>query len=210
MSRKTVAIVGVCVLLLLAIGWAVLHSWVSACPLTHPGFNVRYTFSEFEEVDGTGIYVSEVLEMNRGEMDQCSADNKLTIKSLDIYLMDNQGLTAWPPSDVTETLWSLQDNYAGNWEEKVNWSTEIANDNGTEFPIHFENQMDNDFEKYGESAPTWQEVFREDELYLSVGDKIKVYGSGSEANGPAESDWSIIIKWRPWGEPIPYHDLVIP
>ena len=199
MSRKTVAIVGVCVLLLLAIGWAVLHSWVSACPLTHPGFNVRYTFSEFEEVDGTGIYVSEVLEMNRGEMDQCSADNKLAIKSLEIYLMDNQGLTAWPPSDVTETLWSLQDNYAGNWEEKVNWSTEIANDNGTEFPIHFENQIDNDFEKYGESR---------DELYLSIGDKIKVYGSGSEADGPAENGWSVQIGSGHYD--MPNTDLVIP
>ena len=196
-------IVGVCVLILLAVVWAVLQSWVSACPLTHPGFNVRYTFSEFEEVDGTGIYVSEVLEMNRGEMDQCSADNKLAIKSLEIYLMDNQGLTAWPPSDVTETLWSLQDNYAGNWEEKVNWSTEIANDNGTEFPIHFENQIDDDFEKYGDGK------LGEDELYLSVGDKIKVYGSGSEADGPAGSDWSVRIKFTPTDDPLIY-DLVIP
>ena len=203
MSRKTVTIVGVCVLILLAVVWAVLQSWVSACPLTHPGFNVRYTFSEFEEVDGTGIYVSEVLEMNRGEMDQCSADNKLAIKSLEIYLMDNQGLTAWPPSDVTETLWSLQDNYAGNWEEKVNWSTEIANDNGTEFPIHFENQIDNDFEKYGDGK------LGVDELYLSVGDKIKVYGSGSEADGPAGSEWSVRIKFMPTDDPIIY-DLEIP
>ncbi len=210
MSTVKIIVAIIVVLGVVIVAVAVNYSWVSACPLTHPGFNVRYTFSEFEEVDGTGIYVSEVLEMNRGEMDQCSADNKLAIQSLDIYLMDNQGLTAWPPSDVTGNLWSLQDNYAGNWEEKVNWSTEIANDNGTEFPIHFENQMDNDFEKYGESAPTWQEVVREDELYLSVGDKIKVYGSGSEANGPAESDWSIIIKWSPWEETITYDDLVIP
>ena len=196
-------IVGVCVLILLAVVWAVLQSWVSACPLTHPGWNVHYTFSEFEEVDGTGFYVSEVLEMNRGEMDRCSADNKLAIKSLDIYLMDNQGLTAWPPSDVTKTLWSLQDNYAGNWEDKVNWSTEIANDNGTEFPIHFENQIDNDFEKYGDGK------LGEDELYLSVGDKIKVYGSGSEADGPAGSDWSVRIKFTPTDDPLIY-DLVIP
>ena len=82
----------------------------------------------------------------------------------------------------------------------MDFSAEIANDNGTEFPIHFENQMDNDFEKYSESR---------DELYLSVGDKIKVYGSGSEANGPAESDWTVRIKFTPTGDSITY-DLVIP
>ena len=183
---------------------AVSYSWVSACPLTPSGLNVQYIFSDFEEVDDTGIYVSEVLEMRVG-INECSNDDKIPLNWLDIYLLDNQGLT-----NFTENLWNLQDNYAGNISETVDLSAEIANDNGTEFPIHFENQMDNDFEKYGESAPTWQEVFRDDELYLSVGDKIKVYGSGSEANGPAESDWSIIIKWSPWGEPIPYHDLVIP
>jgi hypothetical protein len=199
-KHKTVAIVVVCVLILLAVSWAVLYNWVQGCPLIHD-INVQYTFSEFEEVDGTGIYVSEVLEMDRGEMDQCSSDNKLAIISLEIYLFDNQGL-----ANFTGNLWSLQDNYAGNIEEKVNFSAEITNDNGTLTPIHFENQMDNDFEKYGESSD-----FRdnEDELYLSVGDKIKVYGSGSEANGPAESGWSVRIKWISVEDSIT-NDLVIP
>ena len=142
--------------------------------------------------------------MDRGVIDQCSSDNKLTITSLDIYLMDNQGLT-----NFEGNLGSLQDNYAGNNSKRVDSSVEIANDNGTEFPIHFENQMDNDFEKYGESAPTWQEVFREDELYLSVGDKIKVYGSGSEAKGPAENGWYIRLETIIWGDPLA-NNLVIP
>ena len=200
-------IVALIVVSILVVGYLIVnYAWVSGCPLTPPGLNVHYTFSEFEEVDDTGIYVSEVLEMNRGEMDQCSADNKLAIQSLDIYLMDNQGLTFWPPTNFTGNLWSLQDNYAGNWEEKVNWSTEIANDNGTEFPIHFENQMDNDFEKYG---PYYDDSYIIDKLYLSVGDKIKVYGSGSEADGPAGSDWSVRIKFTPTDDPLIY-DLVIP
>ena len=189
-------IVALIVVSILVVGYLIVnYAWVSSCPLTPSGLNVQYTFSEFEEVDDTGIYVSEVLEMDRGVIDQCSSDNKLTITSLDIYLMDNQGLT-----NFEGNLGSLQDNYAGNNSKRVDSSVEIANDNGTEFPIHFENQMDNDFEKYGESR---------DELYLSVGDKIKVYGSGSEANGPAESGWSIRIKWIAWGETIE-DDLVIP
>ena len=193
---KNIAVFFVIVLILL-VSAGVWYAWQGEplCPLVGRPPNVQYTFSEFEEVDDTGIYVSEVLEMDRGVIDQCSSDNKLTITSLDIYLMDNQGLT-----NFEGNLGSLQDNYAGNNSKRVDSSVEIANDNGTEFPIHFENQMDNDFEKYGESR---------DELYLSVGDKIKVYGSGSEANGPAESGWSIRIKWIAWGETIE-DDLVIP
>ena len=112
--------------------------------------------------------------------------------------MDYQGLT-----NFSENLWNLQDNYAGNISETVDLSAEIANDNGTEFPIHFENQIDNDFEKYGDGK------LGEDELYLSVGDKIKVYGSGSEADGPAGSEWSVRIKFTPTADPLIY-DLEIP
>ena len=184
------------------------YAWVQACGVGWNGNpNMQYIFSDFEEINGTGVYVSEVIGMepsDNGKGDQCRNDKKVRLNEVDIYLFDNQGLR-----NFTGNLGSLQDNYAGNNSKRVDSSVEIANDNGTEFPIHFENQMDNDFEKYGESAPTWQEVVREDELYLSVGDKIKVYGSGSEANGPAESGWSIRIKWIAWGETIE-DDLVIP
>jgi len=195
--KSIAAIIIVIVVGFLAV--AVNYSWVSGCDLSGRGPNVHYTFSEFEEINGTGIYVSEVLKMNRGEMDKCSTDNKIQLVEIELYLFDNRGFT-----NFTEKLSSLQDNYAGNYEEKVDLSAEIANDNGTEFPIHFENQMDNDFEKYGESSD-----LRHDELYLSVGDKIKVYGSGSEANGPAENDWAVRIKFAPTSDSLTY-DLLIP
>ena len=185
-------IVALIVVSILVVGYLIVnYAWVSSCPLTPPGLNVQYTFSEFEESNGTGVYVSEVLEMDRGEMYQCSSDNKVRLSSLEIYLMDNEGFT-----NSTWDLWSLQDNYAGNNSKRVDSSVEIANDNGTEFPIHFENQMDNDFEKYNY------------ELYLSVGDKIKVYGSGSEADGPAENGWSVRLGSGIYS--ITNDDLVIP
>jgi len=188
-------IVALIVVSILVVGYLIVnYAWVSSCPLTPSGLNVQYTFSEFEEVDDTGIYVSEVLEMDQDEVNECF-DNKVSLSVLWVELIDNEGVT-----NFEGNLGSLQDNYAGNNSKRVDSSVEIANDNGTEFPIHFENQMDNDFEKYGESR---------DELYLSIGDKIKVYGSGSEANGPAESGWSIRIKWIAWGETIE-DDLVIP
>ena len=196
---KNVAVFFVIVLILL-VSAGVWYAWQGEplCPLVGSPPNVQYTFSEFEESNGTGVYVSEVLEMDRGEMYQCSSDNKVRLSSLEIYLMDNEGFT-----NSTWDLWSLQDNYAGNIEETVNLSSEIANDNGTIYPIHFENQMDNDFEKYGDGEPFG------DRRYLSIGDKIKVYGSGSEANGPAESDWTVRIKFTPTDDSITY-DLVIP
>ena len=182
-------IVALIVVSILVVGYLIVnYAWVSSCPLTPPGLNVQYTFSEFEEVDDTGIYVSEVLEMDRGEMYQCSSDNKVRLSSLEIYLMDNEGFT-----NSTWDLWSLQDNYAGNIEETVNLSSEIANDNGTIYPIHFESSDLN-----SSSNP-----------YLSVGDKIKVYGSGTEANGPAENGWYMRIKTIIWGDPLS-NNLVIP
>ena len=189
---KNVAVFFVIVLILL-VSAGVWYAWQGEplCPLVGRPPNVQYTFSEFEESNGTGVYVSEVLEMDRGEMYQCSSDNKVRLSSLEIYLMDNEGFT-----NSTWDLWSLQDNYAGNIEETVNLSSEIANDNGTIYPIHFENQMDNDFEKYNY------------ELYLSVGDKIKVYGSGSEADGPAENGWSVRLGSGIYS--ITNDDLVIP
>ena len=194
---KNVAVFFVIVLILL-VSAGVWYAWQGGpgCPLVgiSPFASVQYTFSEFEEINGTGIYVSEVLEMDQDEVNECF-DNKVSLSVLWVELIDNEGVT-----NFIELSKRLQDNYAGNIEEKVNLTKKVANDNGTEFPIHFENQMDKDFEKYGESRA---------ELYLSVGDKIKVYGSGSEANGPAESDWSIRIKWIAWGETIE-DDLVIP
>ena len=196
---KNVAVFFVIVLILL-VSAGVWYAWqTDSCPLVgrSPFENVKYTFSEFEEINGTGVYVSEVLEMDRGEMYQCSSDNKVLLVWLDVHLIDNEG-----SRNFTGNLWYLQDNYAGNISETVDLSAEIANDNGTEFPIHFENQMNNDFEKYGKGN------LGGDQLYLSIGDKIKVYGSGSEADGPAENGWSVQIGSGHYD--MPNTDLVIP
>ena len=201
MSPFKIIVAIIVALAVVIVAVAVNYSWVSGCPLDGRPPNVQYTFSVFEEINGTGVYVSEVLEMNRGEMDKCSSDNKVAINLLYIYLMDNQGLTIFE-----EEVSNLQDNYAGNKSKQVNSSAEIANDNGTLYPIHFENQMDNDFEKYG---PYYNDSYIIDKLYLSVGDKIKVYGSGSEADGPAENGWSVRIITEGFFY-ITYNDLVIP
>ena len=195
---KNVAVFFVIVLILL-VSAGVWYAWqTDSCPLVgrSPFENVEYTFSEFEEINGTGIYVSEVLEMDQEEVNECF-DNKVSLSVLWVELIDNEGVT-----NFIELSKRLQDNYAGNIEENVNLAKKVANDNGTEFPIHFENQMDNDFEKYGDGEPFG------DSLYLSIGDKIKVYGSGSEANGPAENGWSLQIRSGTYI--MPNTDLVIP
>ena len=199
---KNVAVFFVIVLILL-VSAGVWYAWQvgPGCLLVgvSPFASVQYTFSEFEEINGTGIYVSEVLEMDQEEVNECF-DNKVSLSVLWVELIDNEGVT-----NFIELSKRLQDNYAGNIEENVNLAKKVANDNGTEFPIHFENQMDNDFETYGESSD-----FRDndDELYLSIGDKIKVYGSGSEADGPSEKGWSVQIGSGHYD--MPNTDLVIP
>tara|TARA_Y100001960_G_scaffold257074_1_gene275956 strand:- start:44 stop:646 length:603 start_codon:yes stop_codon:yes gene_type:complete len=196
---KNVAVFFVIVLILL-VSAGVWYAWQvgPGCLLVgvSPFASVQYTFSEFEEINGTGIYVSEVLEMDQEEVNECF-DNKVSLSVLWVELIDNEGVT-----NFIELSKRLQDNYAGNIEENVNLAKKVANDNGTEFPIHFENQMDNDFEKYGDGEPFG------DSLYLSIGDKIKVYGSGSEANGPAENGWSLQIRSGTYI--MPNTDLVIP
>ena len=157
------------------------YAWVQGCGMGWNGNpNMQYIFSDFEEINGTGVYVSEVIGMepsDNGKGDQCRNDNKVRLNEVDIYLFDNQGLT-----NFTGNLGSLQNN-----------SAEIANDNGTLYPIHFESSDLN-----SSSNP-----------YLSVGDKIKVYGSGSEAKGPAENGWYIRIETIIWGDPLS-NNLVIP
>ena len=83
--------------------------------------------------------------------------------------------------------------FSGNDENKVSKSENLSKDNGTLFPVHFVNSIDESLgEKYSDSATCDRGCFRN--TYLSKGDKIMVYGSGSEADGPASEGWKIKLK----------------
>ena len=154
------------------------------------------TFSEIKQENGTGIYVTEVLEVD-GE-GSCG----LVWGYFYLYLIDDEDLTYYDAIGG-----DIIDNYSGNntfyWTQEElsfqrNLSAQISNDNGTEFPIHIQNEMTGDREDYNHSSPGGPRHW----LTLSVGDKIKIYGSGSEADGPAKEGWLLRIKYDITGESV--------
>ena len=147
------------------------------------------------------------------------SEGKSKIKGLDIKFKDTNFVFSKEVNQVVRLLdliddedltyydaigMDIIDNYSGNntfyWTQEElsferNLSAQISNDNGTVFPIHIQNEMTGDRETYNHSS--WSPRHW---LTLSVGDKIKIYGSGSEADGLAREGWSLKIKYDPTGE----------
>ena len=71
-------------------------------------------------------------------------------------------------------------NYGGDDEGLQSRATNVSNDDGSEFPVHF---SDNDRDGM-----------------LSAGDKFLVYKTGNSANGPAESGWKLDIQFDASGD----------
>ena len=74
----------------------------------------------------------------------------------------------------------IQTNYQGDDERLKSRSTNVSNDDGSEFPVHF---SDND--RDGK---------------LSSGDKFTIYGQGNSANGPASDGWKLDIQFDSSGD----------
>jgi len=144
--------------------------------------------SEFVEVNGTGLYVMELSTgPNLPDDDPC-APELLTINEVRLYLLDPEG-NAYFDAVLSE----IDVSFSGNNENWVSKSENVSKDNGTLFPVHFVNSIDESLgEKYSDSPTCDRSCFRH--TYLSKGDKIMVYGSGSEADGPASEGWKIKLK----------------
>jgi hypothetical protein len=193
---KAASIVGGLLLIVLGMS-AVLYPWHYPIGYTDPCDTPTITFSELKQENDNGIYVTEVLEIESEE--SCG----LRWGQFYLYLIDDEDLTYYDAIGV-----DIIDNYSGNntfhWTQEElsferNLSAQISNDNGTEFPIHIQNEMTGDREDYNHSAiPGGPRHW----LTLSVGDKIKIYGSGSEADGPAKEGWLLRIKYDPTGESV--------
>jgi hypothetical protein len=74
----------------------------------------------------------------------------------------------------------IEASYNGNDAQLQNRATNVTNDDGTEYPVHF---YDNDSDGK-----------------LSAGDQFEVYGQGNEANGPAEENWRLDIQFDASGD----------
>ena len=192
-TMKVAGVVGALLLIVLFV-YASLFAWHHPSGNLSPCDTPSVVFSEFKEENNSGIYTTEVLEVS-GE--SCGS----RWEDFYLYLIDDEDLTYY-----TATGNDIIDNYSGNntfyWTQEElsferNLSAQISNDNGTVFPIHIQNEMTGDRETYNHSSQDPKHW-----LTLSVGDKIKIYGSGSEADGPAREGWSLRIKFNITGETV--------
>ena len=190
---KVAGVVGALLLIVLFV-YASLFAWHHPSGNLSPCDTPSVVFSEFKEENNSGIYTTEVLEVSE---ESCGS----RWEDFYLYLIDDEDLTYY-----TATGNDIIDNYSGNntfyWTQEElsserNLSAQISNDNGTVFPIHIQNEMTGGRETYNHSS--WSPRHW---LTLSVGDKIKIYGSGSEADGPAREGWSLRIKFNITGETI--------
>ena len=182
-NMKTIAAM-IILLGIIFVGTSMLYTWpVGIIENNCEGPNV--VFSEFEQENNTGIYTTEVLEIT-GANKACS----MRWESFHIYLIDSEGLTKYETRGV-----DIIDNYSGDNQENINWSSQVSNDNGTTFPVHIRNEMNNADEGYNcdIGCPGVVDICDNRWLKLSVEDKIMVYGSGSEASGPANEGWALRI-----------------
>ena len=187
---KAVSVVAGLLLIMLFV-YAELSKW-SQDPFVRSCEAPTITFSELKQENDNGIYVTEVLEIE--DEGSCNLQYGLRWAYIDLYLMNDEDLTYYDAIGV-----NIIDNYSGNntfhWTQEElsferNLSAQISNDNGTEFPIHIQNEMTGDREDYNHSSK-----YPRYSLTISVGDKIKIYGSGSDADGPAREEWSLKIRY---------------
>ena len=195
---KSAVVVGTLLLLVLFV-YASLFAWHHPIGNLEPCDPPTIVFSEFKEEDNSGIYTTEVLEIDVKEQPCQSGSSGW--RYFYLYLIDDEDLTYYDAIGA-----NIIDNYSGNntfhWTQEElsferNLSAQISNDNGTVYPIHIQNEMTGDRETYNHSAR-----HPKDWLTVSVGDKIKIYGSGSEADGPAKEGWSLRIKWDITGDTV--------
>ena len=186
---KAVSVVAGLLLIMLFV-YAVLSPWNQG-PAGYSSCAATITFSELKQENDNGIYVTEVLEIE--DEGSCNPRYGLRWAYIDLSLMNDENLTYYEARGV-----NIIDNYSGNntfhWTQEElsferNLSAQISNDNGTEFPIHIQNEMTGDREDYNHSSK-----YPRYSLTISVGDKIKIYGSGSDADGPAREGWSLRIS----------------
>ena len=190
--EKKHLVYGILVILLVSGSWWA-YVWLSqpACLSGGTGNFPKITLTEFKEENQSGVYTIEVIDAYVMDYDYNCELQKVGVRVtfLELILLDDSGETVLSvrPADIDI-------NYSGNYETWQNHSGNVSKDNGTIFPIHFSNEID---KSLGEEYDIWDP--RGDRptyaIYLSKGDKFMVYGSGSEADGPAESGWRLRLNW---------------
>ena len=195
MGQKSVALVIAFIAILGLIIAAVYYAWMSSpiCGGAYSPPSSSYLYeSEFVEVNGTGLYTMELAAgPNPADYDDHCDPELITTTEIIVHLVDLEGNTHFQHS-----LYQLDVSFSGDEcdsdfkDNMVNQSSNVSKDNGTLFPVHFVNSIDNSLgENYSDGPACISKS------YLSKGDKIVVYGSGSEADGPASGGWKLRLTF---------------
>ena len=156
---KSLAIVLVAILGITVAGavyyiWSESHLCGQAGAWANTGF---ISENEFVEVNGTGLYVMELgTGPNLADYDYDCAPELITISEVHLYLLDPEGNTYFDA-----VLSEIDVSFSGNDENRVSKSENVSKDNGTLFPVHFVNSIDESLgEKYSDSPICDRGCFR--------------------------------------------------
>jgi len=136
-----------------------------------------------------------MVEQNSGgfwQVEVIKVSQQKDLESFSFYLKDGSGSTYVGHSQAGfgEIAMQIKDGeemgidscYSGNDQSLESRATNVSNDDGSVYPVHF---CDNDSDGK-----------------LSAGDYFFVYGQGNSANGPAEEGWKLDLKFDATGDTI--------
>ena len=134
----------------------------------------------FVQEDSSGVFHVDVIKVSKQE----------DLAAFSFYLKDDSGSTYVGGNGFGEIAMQIIGGdpvgidmaYSGDDSELTSRATNVSNDDGSEFPVHF-----NDNDADGK---------------LSSGDQFLVYGDGNTAAGPAEDNWRLDIKFDASGDVI--------
>ena len=132
----------------------------------------------FVEESSSGVYHIDVIKVSKQE----------DLAGFSYFLKDDGGSTHVGGNGFGEVAMQIiggeehgiDTSYQGDEAQLKNRATNVSDDDGSEYPVHF---SDND--RDGK---------------LSAGDQFMVYGMGNSANGPAADNWRLDIQFDASGD----------
>ena len=127
----------------------------------------------FVSEDSGGRYHIEVIKVSRAA----------PLEDFSFFLKDDTGSVYVGGNGFGEVAmqiisgseFGIDTSYTGEDDQLKNRATNVSNDDGSVYPVHF---SDNDRDGF-----------------LSAGDQFMVYGTGNSANGPAADNWKLDIQF---------------
>ena len=133
----------------------------------------------FVQEGSDGIYHVDVIKVSKQE-DLAGFSFYLKDETGSTYVGGGHGFGEIAMQIVGGEEHGIDMAYGGDDEQLQNRATNVSNDDGSEYPVHF---ADND--RDGK---------------LSAGDQFLVYGSGNAASGPASDNWRLDIQFDASGD----------